>query len=118
MTKGGLVSPADRYTTPLGTKLPQIKSKNEHRREGFELSMRWGDNIGSDFHYEVGTNMTYYNNLYVVKQEEALSTLMNPYKRSTHQTDYYDVILIDNGLYQSPEQVLGVPADCLLLKQS
>ena len=53
--------------------------------------------------------MTYYNNLYVVKQEEALSTLMNPYKRSTHQTDYYDVILIDNGLYQSPEQVLGVP---------
>ena len=109
VTKGGLVSPADRYTTPLGTKLPQIKSKNEHRREGFELSMRWGDNIGSDFHYEVGTNMTYYNNLYVVKQEEALSTLMNPYKRSTHQTDYYDVILIDNGLYQSPEQVLGVP---------
>ena len=109
VTKGGLVSPEDRYTTPLGTKLPQIKSKNEHRREGFELSMRWGDNIGSDFHYEVGTNMTYYNNLYVIKQEEALSTLMNPYKRSTHQTDYYDVILIDNGLYQSPEQVLGVP---------
>lgn len=109
VTKGGLVSPEDRYTTPLGTKLPQIKSKNEHRREGFELSMRWGDNIGSDFQYEVGTNMTYYNNLYVVKQEEALSTLMNPYKRSTHQTDYYDVILIDNGLYQSPEQVLGVP---------
>lgn len=109
VTKGGLVSPADRYTTPLGTKLPQIKSKNEHRREGFELSLRWSDNIDSDFQYEIGTNMTYYNNLYVIKQEEALSTLKNPYKRSTHQTDYYDVILLDNGLYQSPEQILGVP---------
>ena len=109
VTKGGLVNPADRYTTPLGTKLPQIKSKNEHRREGFELSMRWGDSVG-DFQYEVGTNMTYYNNLSVVKQEEALSTLKNPYKRSVHQTDYRDVMLIDNGLYQSVGQILG-PAD-------
>lgn len=108
VTKGGLVNPADRYTTPLGTKLPQIKSKNEHRREGFELSMRWGDSVG-DFQYEVGTNMTYYNNLSVVKQEEALSTLKNPYKRSVHQTDYRDVMLIDNGLYQSVGQILGVP---------
>lgn len=109
VTKGGLTSPADRYTTPLGTKLPQIKSENEHRREGFELSMRWNDTIGSDFQYEIGTNMTYYNNLYVVKQEEALSTLKNPYKRSTHQTDYRDVMLIDNGLYQTTEQILRVP---------
>lgn len=108
VTKGGLVNPADRYTTPLGTKLPQIKSKNEHRREGFELSMRWSDSVG-DFQYEVGTNMTYYNNLSVVKQEEALSTLKNPYKRSVHQTDYRDVMLIDNGLYQSVGQILGTP---------
>lgn len=109
VTKGGLMSPKDRYTTPLGTKLPQIKSDTEHRREGFELSMRWADNIGSDFHYEIGTNMTYYNNLYVKNQGEDLSTLKNPYKRDTHQTDYYKVILLDNGLYQNQEQILGMP---------
>ena len=109
VTKGGLVSPADRYVTPLGTSLPQIKSDNEHRREGFELSLRWDNKIGSDFYYEVGTNMTYYNNLYVKNQGESLSSLKNPYKRSTHQTDYYNVIYIDNGLYQTPNQVLGVP---------
>lgn len=108
VTKGGLVNPADRYTTPLGTQLPQIKSKNEHRREGFELSLKWSDSIG-DFQYEIGTNMTYYNNLSVVKQEEDLSTLKNPYKRSVHQTDYRDLMLIDNGLYQSVDQILGVP---------
>lgn len=109
VTKGGLMNPVDRYTTPLGTKLPQIKSDTEHRREGFELSVRWADNIGSDFRYEVGTNMTYYNNLYVKNQGESLSTLKNPYKRGTHQTDYYKVVLIDNGLYQTPEQILGMP---------
>ena len=54
VTKGGLVSPADRYVVPLGTALPQIKSENEHRREGFEASLRWDDKIGSGFYYEVG----------------------------------------------------------------
>ena len=109
VTKGGLTSPQDRYTTPLGKKLPQIKSDNEHRREGFELSLRWNDKIGSDFYYEVGTNMTYYNNLSVVDQSETLSDLKNPYIRRTHQTDFYGKVLIDNGLYQTPEQILGVP---------
>lgn len=109
VTKGGLVSPADRYTTPLGTALPQIKSKNEHRREGFEVSLRWSDTAGPDFHYEVGTNMTYYNNLSVVDQSESLSDLKNPWKRKTHQTDFYGNMYIDNGLYQNPEQVLSSP---------
>lgn len=109
VTKGGLVSPADRYITPLGTSLPQIKSENEHRREGFEVSLRWDNNIGKDFYYEVGANMVYYNNLYVKNQGEALSSLKNPYKRSTHQTDYYKTLYLDNGLYQTPDQVLGSP---------
>lgn len=109
VTKGGLVSPADRYVVPLGTSLPQIKSENEHRREGFEVSLRWDDKIGSDFDYEVGTNMTYYNNLYVKNQGESLSDLKNPYKRNTHQTDYYGIMYMNNGLYQTPEQVLGLP---------
>lgn len=109
VTKGGLVSPADRYTTPLGTSLPQIKSDTEHRREGFEMQLSWSDEIGSDFRYSVGTNMTYYNNLYVKNQGEAISTTMNPWKRGTHQTDYYGIVYIDEGLYQTPEQIIESP---------
>ncbi len=109
ITKGGLMSPADRYITPLGTALPQIKSDSEHRREGFEVSVCWSDKVGNDFNYEVGTNMTYYNNLYVKNVSESLSSLMNPYQRGTHQTDYYGLLLVDDGLYQSVEQVLGYP---------
>lgn len=109
VTKGGLVSPADRYTTPLGAALPQIKSDTEHRREGFELNLNWSDDLPSGLRYSVGTNMTYYNNLYVKNQGEALSTTMNPWKRGTHQTDYYGVVYLDNGLYQTPEQVIGYP---------
>ena len=64
VTKGGLVSPKDRYSEPLGAELPQIKSDTEHRREGFELSLSWSDETPTGFYYSVGTNMTYYNNLY------------------------------------------------------
>lgn len=53
--------------------------------------------------------MTYYNNLYVKNVSESLSALMNPYQRNTHQTDYYGLLLVDNGLYQSVDQVLGSP---------
>lgn len=109
VTKGGLVSPNDRYTTPLGASLPQIKSDQEHRREGFEMLLNWSDEINSDFHYSIGTNMTYYNNLYVKNPGEAESTTKNPWKRGIHQTDYYSIALIDNGLYQNVEQILGTP---------
>lgn len=109
VTKGGLVSPVDRYTTPLGTSLPQIKSDNEHRREGFELSLNWSDETPFQFYYSIGTNMVYYNNLYVKNQGESSSITMNPWKRGTHQTDYYDVVYLDRGLYQTPEQILEYP---------
>lgn len=38
-----------------------------------------------------------------------MSDLKNPYKRNTHQTDYYGIMYMNNGLYQTPEQVLGLP---------
>ena len=73
------------------------------------MQLSWSDEIGSDFCYSVGTNMTYYNNLYVKNQGEAISTTMNPWKRGTHQTDYYGIVYIDDGLYQTPEQVIESP---------
>ena len=107
VTEGGLMSPKDRYTTPLGKDLPQIKSDSKHRREGFEFNAKWSDNV-EDFTYEIGTNMTYYNNLWVKKADEKITDLKNPWKRVTHQTDHYkDLIYMANGLYHTPEQILN-----------
>ena len=109
VTKGGLMSPGDRYVTPLGKKLPQIKSESEQRREGVELTMRWSDTTPRKFSYEVGFNMTYFNTLWKVKSDEALTSLMNPYKRQTNQTDYYGIGYLDTGLYQYIEDILNSP---------
>ena len=109
VTKGGLMSPGDRYTTPLGKDLPQIRSNSEQRREGIEFSLHWGDKAGKDFTYELGFNMTYFNNLWKVKADESMSDLMNPWKRTTNQTDFYDVRLISQGYYQTVEQILNSP---------
>ena len=67
------------------------------------------DKIGSDIDYEIGANMISYRNLWVTNRGEGLSQLKNPYQRNTHQSDYLGLYLLDNGLYQSIEQVLGVP---------
>jgi len=107
VTKGGLMKPKDRYTTPLGKDLPMIKSDSEHRREGVEMYLRWSDKINGDFTYEVGANMTYYNQLWAKKADESIGTLMNPYQRQTHQTSYWGLMLLDNGFYQTPEQILS-----------
>lgn len=109
VTKGGLMSPGDRYTTPLGKDLPQIKSNSEQRREGVELSLRWADKAEKDFTYDLGFNMTYFNNLWKVKADESTSDLMNPWRRTTNQTDFYDVRLISQGYYQTVEQILNSP---------
>ena len=109
VTKGGLMSPGDRYITPLGKKLPQIKSDSEQRREGVELTMRWKDTTPRKLTYEVGFNMTYFNTLWKVKADEGMTSLMNPYKRQTNQTDYYGLGLLDTGLYQNIEDILNSP---------
>ena len=109
VTKGGLMSPGDRYTTPLGKDLPQIKSNSEQRREGVEFSLRWNDKAGKNFTYDLGFNMTYFNNLWKVKADESMADLMNPWKRTTNQTDFYDVRLISQGYYQTVEQILNSP---------
>lgn len=109
VTKGGLMSPGDRYTTPLGKSLPQIKSDSEQRREGFEFAFRWKDTTARKFTYEVGLNMTYYNNLWKVKADEGETSLKNPWKRQTHQTDYFGIAYYDRGLYQTPQQIVMYP---------
>ncbi len=109
VTKGGLMSPGDRYITPLGKALPQIKSNSEQRREGVEFSARWKDTTPRKFTYEVGFNMTYFNNLWKVKADEDMNSLKNPYKRQTNQKDYYGIGYYDTGLYQDIDAILGSP---------
>lgn len=43
------------------------------------------------------------------QQGRRIIAIKNPYQRNTHQSDYLGLYLLDNGLYQSIEQVLGVP---------
>ena len=107
-TKGYLISPQNRYTTPLGKSLPQIKSKSVHRRAGFEMNLRWKDSV-SDFNYEVGFNITSYNELWEKKEDESLSSLMNPKKRVTHVKNYYGTAYHSTGLYQNGQQIMDSP---------
>ena len=109
ITKGGLMSPASRYTTPLGKDLPQIKSDSESRREGVEMAIRWNDKVGSDFTYDVGFNMVAYRSMWAKNAGESISTLMNPRKRDTQQNNYYTVGYIAEGLYQTEEQLATHP---------
>lgn len=109
VTKGGLMSPGDRYITPLGKALPQIKSNSEQRREGVEFSARWKDTTPRKLTYEIGFNMTYFNNLWKVKADEDMNSLKNPYKRQTNQKDYYGIGYYDTGLYQDIDAILGSP---------
>lgn len=107
-TKGYLISPQNRYTTPLGKSLPQVKSNSAHRRAGFELNLRWKDEV-KDFRYEVGLNMTQYNELWEKKEDESISSLMNPKKRVTHTKNFYGTAYHSLGLYQSGNQILDSP---------
>ena len=107
-TKGYLISPQNRYTTPLGKDLPQVKSESVHRRAGFEMNFRWKDAV-QEFHYEIGFNVTGYNELWEKKEDESLSSLMNPKKRVTHTKNFYGTAYRNDGLYQSGQQILDSP---------
>lgn len=107
-TTGYLGSPKDKYTTPLGKNLPQIKTNSAHRRGGYELSLNYKASIGQAT-LNVGGNMTYYDQLWEKKHDESEASLMNPYTRLTHQRDYYTTALLDAGYYNSMDQILDSP---------
>ena len=53
--------------------------------------------------------MTTYTTLTAKNVGESLSSLKNPNRRDTQQTDYYGVMYRTGGLYQSIDQILGSP---------
>lgn len=105
-TTGYLGSPKDRYTTPLGANLPKIKTNSAFRRAGIDLNVAWSDKIGRDFKYSIGLNFSQYNELWEKKYDEIEANLKNPLRRLTHQKSYYDLIYVNNGLYQDMDQIL------------
>ena len=108
-TTGYLASPQDQYTTPLGTGLPKIKTNSAHRRAGYELNMNWSDKIGRDFSYNVGFNLSQYDELWEKKYDEIEADLKNPLRRLTHQKSYFDLLYVSNGLYQNMDEILNNP---------
>ena len=107
-TKGYLIAPQNRYTTPLGKSLPQVKSESAHRRAGYEANVRWKDKAG-DFTYDLGFNLTSYDELWEKKEDESISSLKNPNSRITHVKNYYGRAYKTNGLYQNMEQIIHNP---------
>ncbi|MFR4739669.1 hypothetical protein [Phocaeicola coprocola] len=108
-TTNYLANPKDPYTTPLGTAMPMVKTNSAHRRAGYELNLAWRDKIARDFKYNVGLNLSYYNELWERKYDEQESDLKNPLRRLTHQKSYFDLLYVSNGLYQNMEQLLDSP---------
>lgn len=104
-TTGWLCSPANTYSTTLGTDLPQITSDTNHRRAGYEINLRYKQNVG-DWSYSIGANAAYYNQLYTQLDTESLTDLKNPYTRQTQQTDYFTTLLFADGLFQSSDDIL------------
>lgn len=107
-TTGYLGSPASIYTTPLGQGLPQINTDSAFRRGGVELGLNYKTNIGA-VKLNIGGNASYYDQLWEKNAGENLTTLKNPYRRSTHQLDYFTTGYINQGLYQSYDQIINSP---------
>lgn len=107
-TTGYLMSPKDRYSAPLGKKLPQIKSNSVHRRTGYEISVRYKKKI-KDLFFSLGANCSYYDQLWETKADEDMASLKNPYVRETHQKDFFRNMYLWDGYYQDANSVLNTP---------
>ncbi len=96
------------YTDPLGTSLPTVKSNGNFRRAGFEMSLSYKNNLG-DFQYEIGGNLSRFDQLWKMNPNEDQSVLKNPYTRTTNQTGYWGTGYHCLGFYTSAEDVLKSP---------
>lgn len=106
-TKGFLYAPNQidvGYTDPLGMSLPRVSTDGEHRRAGFDFSLGW-QHVYNDFSYDVSVNFTKFDQLWAYDPSEAVSDVMNPYKRSSQQKGYYGNLYQCLGFYQDNEDV-------------
>lgn len=96
------------YTDPLGISLPTRKSDGKYRRAGVEFALSYKNQVG-DLYYEVGGNLTRFDQLWEMNPNENESTLKNPYTRTTQQVGYWGIGYHNLGYYTSPEDVMNNP---------
>ncbi len=96
------------YTDPLGTSLPTVKSDGNLRRAGFEMSLSYKDKIG-DLQYEIGGNISKFDQLWKMNPTEDQATLKNPYTRTTNQIGYWGIGYHSLGYYTSADDVMNSP---------
>lgn len=108
-TVGYLASPSGvDYTDPLGIALPTVRSEGAHRRAGLDFSLSFKNKIG-DLFYQIGTNLTYFDQLWENNPNEDLATLKNPNARTTHQTGYWGTAYINQGYFTSASDIMNSP---------
>lgn len=108
-TTGYLTSPSQLevgYTDPLGMSLPKVHSDTEYRRAGWEFQLGYQGRAG-DFEYSVSGNFTHFDSMYAFNADEAASSIMDPYKRSSQQRGYYGNGYHSVGFYNGNEDVLN-----------
>ena len=76
------------YIDPYGRGLPQIESKGEKRRGGFDFNLGYKKRVG-DFKYNVGVNFTFYDVYWANYPYESLDLKRNPYRRQTGQYEHF-----------------------------
>ncbi len=106
----GYVTADTRFSETLGIGLPPINFKDgAHRRAGTEFNLSWRDQSG-DFHYQVGVNFTYFNQLWERNPDEDEADLKDPYTRSSGTSDAsLETGYVSNGFYQNNEDLLEGP---------
>lgn len=92
------------YTDPLGMSLPKVSTNGEHRRAGFDFSLGWRDSY-ADFTYSVSVNLTKFDQLWAMRPDESIETLMNPYKRDTQETGFSGIMYENLGYYSGADDV-------------
>ena len=108
-TTGYIINSAARYTTPLGTGLPYASSNSAFRRHGLEFQLNYADRAGKDFQYQVGGNLTMYNELWERDDSEDSVSLKNPNSRRTHATFVWGNGLHNLGYYQTVDDIINNP---------
>lgn len=106
-TTGYLTSPTNRYTTPLGASMPEVKSNSEDRRAGYEFSLDYNGRVGNNITYQIGGNLSHYNHLWVRNANESLVSLNQPRQRTTQETGYWGTGLTSLGLFQNVNQIIN-----------
>lgn len=106
MRTSGYVQPDQRYAAILGQSLPSINSTAARRREGYEFNLSWKDNV-RDFSYQIGLNVSHYNQLWEVYPGEDETSQKNPLTRQSGMDDtYLSRGYVNDGYYMHNSDLL------------